>query len=72
VETLRDILTLFSRATSMQVDERKSTLSTNLLSAEEVHLFRQSFPFADKELDVGLKYLGFNLKPNAYRKVDRL
>jgi hypothetical protein len=34
-EALRNILTLFSKATGMQINEGKSTLTTNLLSEEE-------------------------------------
>jgi hypothetical protein len=69
-EALRNILTLFSKATGMKINEGKSTLTTNLLSEEEGQTLRLYFPFEEKKLDDGLKYLGFLLKPNDYRKED--
>jgi hypothetical protein len=68
--TLKNILNLFSRAIGMIINEEKSTLTTNLLSYEERGLFRQLFPFSEKTLEEGLKYLGFVLKPNDYMKED--
>jgi hypothetical protein len=69
-ETLRDILSLFSKATGMQINDRKSSLTTFLLSEEEELAHYTFFPFERRALDDGLKYLGFNLKPNDYRKED--
>jgi hypothetical protein len=70
VEIFNDILKLFSNATGMQVNERKSTLSINIISGEELDFLRHIFPLLVKELEKGLKYLGLNLKPNDYRKED--
>jgi hypothetical protein len=69
-ETLKNILSLFSKATGMVINEGKSSLTTNLLTEEELGAFRQHFPFVEKKLEEGLKYLGFVLKPNDYRKED--
>lgn len=69
-ETLEGILNLFYRATGMQINERKSSLSCHMLLEEEIIPYRQLFPYELKEVDDGLKYLGFNLKPNDYRKDD--
>jgi hypothetical protein len=69
-ETLKNILLLFSKATGMKINEGKSSLTTNLLSEEECQTLRIFFPFEEKKLDDGLKYLGFFLKPNDYRKED--
>jgi hypothetical protein len=46
------------------------SLTTNLLSEEEGQALRLHFPFEEKKLDDGLKYLGFLLKPNDYIKED--
>lgn len=62
VEALKNILTLFSKATGMQINEGKSTLTTNLLSEEEGQALRLHFPFEEKKLNDGLKYLGFFTK----------
>jgi hypothetical protein len=35
-----------------------------------LHYITSKLPFQVLELDVGLKYLGFQLKPNDYRKTD--
>jgi hypothetical protein len=69
-EALRNILTLFSKAIGMQINEWKSTLTTNLVYEEEGQVLRLHFPFEEKKLDDGLKYLGFLLKPTDYRKED--
>jgi hypothetical protein len=37
---------------------------------EEEELYKVIFPFDVKTFDEGLKYLGFHLKPNNYRKSD--
>jgi len=69
-EVLRNVLSLFSKARGMQINDRKSSLSTHLLSEEEDKSPRLIFPFENKSIDDGLKYLGFLLKPNDYRKED--
>jgi hypothetical protein len=54
----------------MTINEGKSTLTTYSLSEMEKNRFRLFFPFEEKSIDEGLKYLGFSLKPNDYRKED--
>ena len=66
--TIQDIMELFSKATGMEINSRKSTLTLHLLRAEEVQVFRRIFPFYLEGLDVEMKYLGFCLKPNDYQK----
>ena len=68
VDALRNILTLSSKETRMQINEWKSTLTTNLLSEEEGQALRLHFPFEENKLDDGLKYLGILLKQNDYKK----
>ena len=67
---LQEILSLFSKATGMEVNELKSTLSTNLLGEEERMAYTRAFPYSHHLLEDGLKYLGFKLKPNDYQKQD--
>jgi hypothetical protein len=67
-EKLREILDLFGKATRMMINDRKSSLSIQNLEEEEIGLYRSLFPFEMKEFNAGLKYLGFHLKPNSYRK----
>jgi hypothetical protein len=54
----------------MQINEGKSTLTTNLLSEEEGQALSLHFPFEENKLYDGLKFLGFLLKPNDYKKED--
>jgi hypothetical protein len=54
-ETLRGILELFSKATRMEINVGKSTLSINLLRAEELQAFNKFFPYNLLEVDRGLK-----------------
>jgi hypothetical protein len=67
-ETLRNILSIFSKATGMLINDKKSSLTTFLLTEEEEQAHLTFFPFERKKLDDGLKYMGFNLKPNDYKK----
>jgi len=69
-ETLKDILNLFSKATGMEFNIRKSTISSNLLNDREINRLKDFFPFESKPIEDGLKYLGFYLKPSNYKKSD--
>ena len=70
MNTLAAVLALFSSATGMEINERKSTLTTHRLDDAEVGHPMVCFPFLRVPLDDGLKYLGFFLKPNNYLKKD--
>ena len=65
---LKEILELFSKATGMDINVGKSTITTHLLRPEEELELIENFPFNIVGLDVGLKYLGFSLKANLYLK----
>jgi hypothetical protein len=54
----------------MIINEGKYTLITFCLSEMEKIRYKLHFPFEEKMIDEGLKYLGFTLKPNDYRKED--
>jgi hypothetical protein len=69
-ENLNNTLKLFSIATRMIINEGNSTLTTFCLLEMEKSRYRLLFPFEEKTIDEGLKYLGFTLKPNDYRKED--
>ena len=70
VETLSDILALFKRATCKQINVKKSTLSWSNMSEVETNFYKLHFSFEVKDFDLGLKYLGFQLKPKCYLKSD--
>jgi len=63
---LKDILDLFTKATGMEINATKSTLTTHLLRPEALEDLTRVFPFNTVDLDAGLKYLGFSLKENAF------
>ena len=44
-------------------------LSAHYMSQGEIGHYKSLFPFARLAFEDGLKYIGFNLKPNNYRKV---
>jgi hypothetical protein len=67
-DKLKVILDLFGRETWMQINEQNSTISSNNMNEEELECYKGHFPFDQKTLDEGLKYLGFHLKPNCYKK----
>jgi len=43
---------------------------TQNMDEEEIEEYHNFFLFDIEGLDTGLKYLGFHLKPNSYKKVD--
>jgi hypothetical protein len=40
------------------------------MDSKEVLIYKSLFPFVENSLDEVLKYLGFHLKPNSYKKSD--
>lgn len=68
--TLGGILDLFSKATGMEVNVVKSSITYQFLREEERREFERIFPYNSVGLADGLTYLGFHLKPNDYRKQD--
>ena len=54
----------------MVINAHKSYLTLFLLKDNEAQRYTTLFPFETKLLDDGLKYLGFYLKPNGYKKND--
>ena len=54
----------------MEIINGKSSLTTHILRLEEEAKLMRFFPFNTAGLDEGLKYLGFSLKANLYRKQD--
>ena len=54
----------------MTVNPQKSTLIAHNMEDLEIQRYSTLFPFELKFLEEGLKYLGFKLKPNHYKKED--
>ena len=69
---LRDIFYLFNLATRTVINGGESMIITQNLDEAEIKEYRNLFPFEIKGIDDGLKYMGFHLKPNIYKKVDWL
>jgi hypothetical protein len=67
---LKTILDLFCKATGMEINMNKSCILANGLSDAFLRRLEQLFPMKIEPLDVGVKYLGFHLKPNNYKKDD--
>jgi hypothetical protein len=70
-KTLAEILQLFRDATGMIINSQKSTLSLTRLDDSTTTLYKTLFPFPLQDLQQGIKYLGFQLKVNNYKKRDR-
>ena len=64
---LKDIFSLFQKATSMTINEGKSTLTASACTQHEIHFSLNRFQFAQMGLDDGLKYLGYKLKAIEYK-----
>eukprot|EP00253_Pinus_taeda_P005371 PITA_05371 len=70
LKELKCILDLFLKATGMQINSRKSQVSVADIDRRERTTLLNLFPFHYQPLDSPLKYLGFWLKPTAYKKED--
>jgi hypothetical protein len=67
---LCDGLLLFKHATGMEINKQKSSITFSSMEDEEILYFLERLPFQSLDIEEGLKYLGFLLKPNDYRKTD--
>eukprot|EP00253_Pinus_taeda_P010693 PITA_10693 len=70
IKELKNILELFMKATGMQINFRKSQLILEGLNRQEKAQIFSFFPFDMRSMETPFKYLGFWLKPNAYKKKD--
>lgn len=68
--TFHEILTLFEKATGMIVNQTKSTITLSHTTPQEARAAHMHFQYTPHNLSDGLKYLGFQIKPNSYRIVD--
>ena len=64
--TLHDVLSCLCRESWMMINEEKSNLFYVGLDVLEVNVLMNVFPFLLATIEVGLKYLGFRLKPCIY------
>jgi hypothetical protein len=67
---LKEILHLYGTATGMEVNMLKSSIVFNEVEEEQIGTILKIFPFQRAAFQGGFKYLGFQLKPNDYRKRD--
>jgi hypothetical protein len=63
---------LFCSAIGMEINMGKSSIRSNALGVEAQDQLKNILPFALSDIDDGIKYLGFELKPNSYGYVDWL
>jgi hypothetical protein len=70
MSSLKKTLDLFCKATGMKINLEKSCLLTSLCSGAKVTSFLRLLPVQYKSLEEGVKYLGFHLKPDKYKKSD--
>ena len=74
--TRRDIdclyrgINLFKIATGMMINLQKSSVSFFRLEDRDLRYMMGFFPIQEVEISKGIKYLGFFIKPNRYRKSD--
>jgi hypothetical protein len=52
----------------MQINTKKYTLTISEMEREEVATYQRLFPYSIQDILEGLKYLGFQLKSNSYKK----
>lgn len=56
----------------MDINSLKSIAFVVGCSRDEISYITTKFPFQLVDMEEGIKYLGFILKPNDYRKIDRM
>jgi hypothetical protein len=69
-DILSEGLILFRIATSMRINAQKSNILFSRTEDDFIQHYLDLLPFQILNLDEGLKYLGFHLKPNDYQKID--
>ena len=70
LQTLVEGMDLFWRAIGMLINDDKLTINWANFLNEAIRNLETLFRFQCRDLDSGVKYLGFFLKPNDYRKKD--
>lgn len=70
ITSIRNIFSLFQKATGMLINEGKSTLMVTTCFQHEINYVLDRFHFTQLELVEGLKYLGYKLKPIGYNIAD--
>lgn len=70
LSSFESILNLYCSATGMMVNMEKSCIILNHCSKAEATSLFNIFPAQRKTLNESLKYFGFLLKPDCYRKKD--
>eukprot|EP00253_Pinus_taeda_P011344 PITA_11344 len=70
LKELKDIFDLFMKATGMLINSGKSQVCVAGFNRRESTAMTNLFPFHTQSLDTSFKYLGFWLKPDAYKKED--
>eukprot|EP00253_Pinus_taeda_P015594 PITA_15594 len=70
IAELSSIFELFMKATGMLINSRKSQLIVEGLNRQDRAQILAHFPFELSIMQSPFKYLGFWLKPNAYKKED--
>lgn len=67
---LKNIMAIFRTATGMEINSLKSTITVSRCTPHEIQFSLHRFPFTLLQLDDGLWYLGYWLKPLTYKIVD--
>eukprot|EP00253_Pinus_taeda_P036198 PITA_36198 len=70
LKELKDIFDLFMKASGMLINSGKSQVCVAGFNRRECNAMTNLFPFQTQSLDSSFKYLGFWLKPDAYKKED--
>eukprot|EP00253_Pinus_taeda_P010579 PITA_10579 len=70
IKELKSILDMFLKVTGLQINSRKSQIILEGFNRQEELMILSHLPFEACKMENSFKYLGFWLKPLAYRKQD--
>jgi hypothetical protein len=67
---IKSIMNLFYQASGLQINESKSTFHYVGLLAADIETFKLIFPLGYQAISLGLRYLGYFIKPDCYKATD--
>jgi hypothetical protein len=69
-QEIADLLSVFIRASRLEINLSKSTFHYSGLQGDLLEQFKELFPYNFMDLNSGFQYMGYYLKPSSYKIED--
>ena len=66
----KEILQLFNLVLGMEINMTNSIMCIPMVEAQLRNILERTFPSPTHNMNEGVKYLGYTIKPNNYKKGD--